>query len=466
MSPISPEGLVVEARDIEADAQLQRRASGLIGGLVTNNEFEVEQVDVVGDVQSNVPRNLSEALEAARDGDEVALEMVRSNVTTDYFERAYKSGFVSEVTLSRRPNGDIEQYGQSIEDVHMNSLRFLGNEKLIDRAKVETLNSVRDRHYVNSGLLKDNARVTFSLVHDQMDDEEASEVGFFVHTRSISIQVMTEREDGEIIVQSAFVAGRENLSSEIFDRSAVIRLAEKLGVDYSDCGSEDILGRPLVVNKSMIPNLSLSIVEMFDVAATEVTGRDKFFGRDTDSDHDKDYLEKMKESQKLTSSMKENIDSVVSELVNFRADTPLQATEKLAELNDKLLKERIVVDESIDARVLGVETAYHVNHARAILSSNVLAREQQHRQLQILQRKINLGNSSSCPGGAGGNKTDELSDIFDLASTLVDNQDESDSESLEDCEFVSKECPKCGEKNVKTECKDGVYYGACGCASE
>lgn len=40
------------------------------------------------------------------------------------------------------------------------------------------------------------------------------------------------------------------------------------------------------------------------------------------------------------------------------------------------------------------------------------------------------------------------------------------SEKLEDCEFVSKECPKCGTKDVKTVCKDGKFTGECGCVSD
>lgn len=34
-----------------------------------------------------------------------------------------------------------------------------------------------------------------------------------------------------------------------------------------------------------------------------------------------------------------------------------------------------------------------------------------------------------------------------------------------DCEFISKECPKCHKKDVKTVAKDGKYYGSCGCHS-
>lgn len=42
---------------------------------------------------------------------------------------------------------------------------------------------------------------------------------------------------------------------------------------------------------------------------------------------------------------------------------------------------------------------------------------------------------------------------------------DKDNSQLEDCDFVSKECPKCHKKNVKTTVRKGRYFGACGCRS-
>jgi hypothetical protein len=457
-------GSVIEARELQVDVLLQKRAESLIGNIAVGQEIQVETVYEF-DIESNLPSNLSEALEFARNGDRLAREMIRSNVATDYFERAYKSGFISEVMLKKRTDGEIEQYGQSIEDVHINSLRFIDNEKLKARAKIEALNSVRDKYYANSGLLNDNARVVFSMVHDGMSDEEAEDVGFFVHTRSVSIQVMTEREDGELVVQSAFVAGRENLSGEAFDKQAIVNLAQKLGVDYSDESSEDILSRPLIIPKTKIPQLAVSVAKLYDEAAGEVTGKQKFFGLNSDQKIGmSEYLSKLQQSHKISEDMSKDIEQVVDKLVLFNATNPTEATAKLAEYNDELLKSRIVVDKSIDSRVLGEKASWHVEHARALLRTDQPIDLNLQRNLMILQSKINqAGNSSSCPNGA---RTNSLNpdNVFDLNSQQDDN--ESESSVTEDCEFVSKQCPKCGEKNVKTECRKGKYYGACGCVSD
>jgi hypothetical protein len=115
---------------------------------------------------------------------------------------------------------------------------------------------------------------------------------------------------------------------------------------------------------------------------------------------------------------------------------------------------------------LGKEAAYYVNHARYLIGSDSIPQPQLHRELSVLQNRIeSTGQSNSCPGGANKQKDRPSDDIFDLTNISKDNQDESDDSKLEDCEFISKECPKCGAKDVKTECKSGVYYGECGCSS-
>ncbi len=456
---------VVEASSFENDIILQKRATCLIGGIALESVVEVGNSEF--DIETNIPVNLAEALELARGGDKQAEKMIRTNVTTDYLERAYKSGFVSEVKLQRRADGELVQYGQKIEDVHINSLLHIDNEKMKERAKIEALNSVRDKYYANNGLLTENARVVFSMVHQEMDEEEASKVGFFTHTRSISIQLMTEKE-GEIIVQSAFVAGRESLSDPAFDKLAIVNMASKLGIDYEGQTTEEILGRPLLISKKLLPNLVSSIVEMFDESASEVTGTQKFFGLDSDiKKTSSDYVEKESKSKQIAFEMQLDIEKVVDKLKQSNAKSPTEATSKLAEYNEELLKQRIISDKTIDARVLGTKTAYYVNHARHLINSDIITNQQMQREIAILQNRINnTGISSSCPGGADSKKDKNIGDSSDLLNGFSDNEAEPDNTKPEDCEFVSKECPKCGAKDVKTECKNGVYYGACGCKSK
>jgi hypothetical protein len=114
--------------------------------------------------------------------------------------------------------------------------------------------------------------------------------------------------------------------------------------------------------------------------------------------------------------------------------------------------EQAVVDNSIDARVFGVEAAYRIEAARHYYEAGDMER-----MLQATQAAKVRETSSSCPGGGGGEQNS--------ASTAGESGkgSKSNSSDLEDCDFVSKECPKCHKKNVKTTVRKGKYYGACGC---
>jgi hypothetical protein len=449
------EPLVLELNQLAIDEDLRRRTNTLIGHVLLLNSVTVESVN---EQPPEHIHSLASAIERAKVGEQEALELVRTNVATDYFERAYKYGFVSEVPLTRDEQGNIMQHGQSLHDVHVNSLRYITDEKLRNRAKIEALNSLRDQHLSESGMLQDYARVTFSLVHDELTEEEAEEVGFFVGTRSVSIQLLTEDMDGELVMQTAFVAGREHAKSESFDKESIASFAETMGVSYAGASSETILARPLLIHKSLLPDGVLSVVEQYDQAASELTGRQKFFGRDNEKQADtEDYLIKMQENAAQTKRMESEINTVVAQLLQLNKPSPLQATDKLAQLNDAMLKARIITDETIDASVLGSQAAYYVEHARHYTRLGQF----DHPDVARLQQSINrVGASSSCPSSGGKSSMSEGSMLG------LESVEDSEDTTPEDCDFISKECPKCGEKNVKTSCRNGVYYGACGCKSE
>ena len=109
-------------------------------------------------------------------------------------------------------------------------------------------------------------------------------------------------------------------------------------------------------------------------------------------------------------------------------------------------------DTTIDARVFGAEAAFRIEHARYLIAEGDM------RQASIVAAAAQkVARSSSCPGGAkAANQALERPD--DLSGDKTNK-----SEEVKDCDFISKECPKCHAKNVKTVVKKGKYYGACGC---
>jgi hypothetical protein len=458
-----------EVSRLEQDELLRKRANSLVGAVALNQMIDVDSVDetIIGSIDTS--NNLAESIVLASEGDPKAIELVKMNVKTDYFERACKSGFVMSVELDKNEDGQLAQNGQTLQSVQVNSLKYLTNDNLKDRAKVETLHSMRDQLYTDTGVYKKYARVTLSLVDDRMSDDEADKAGFFVPTRSLAIQFVTENEDGVVTIESAFVAGKQAPNAEPFDVQSARKFAEKLGVDYEGLGSEDIHARPILVSKTILPDV-LAGAQLFDESASEVTGETKFFGKNSDSAPTReDYIQRYTENKQMIAGISSSVDSVANELIKLLPDSPTEATSELARLNDKQLKDRIVLDENIDANVLGVNTAHEVNHARHLHKKleSIPAVEQQQRQVILneidkLQHQINIkGSSSSCAGGASSKKSDTIATGPDRLESDADQED-----TVEDCDFISKECPNCGKKDVETKCRDGKYYGECGCVSD
>jgi hypothetical protein len=466
VNEIQYSSLVFEAQDLEIDTLLQKQADSLVGSIAVNHTVYVESVKTNDYV--NQPMSLHKATELAAEGNEEARKMLEVNATIDYIERSYKAGFFCPpIELQKHSDGSLTQNGQSLEEVHTNTIKYIDNPKLKERAMtVELLNSIRDQHYSKQGLLKDNARLIISPVHDAMDDTEAADAGFFVPTRSVALQLLTEHE-GKTIIQVAFLTTKDTQSG-VFDKSAIVNFAQKFGKNFEEASSEEIVGRPLLINKKLLPDLIVSVAELFDDSASEVTGERRFLGEATDIPvSSQDYKKKFKECQSISKNMKNDIDEVVSKLITSKPKNPTEATSKLAELNDKLLKERIVQDDSIDARVLGEETAYFVEHARFVnqLDPNIFIHQQ--RDMNMLQKEINKGQSSSCPGGSSSRKSNDIS-TDGINSPFGEPQgDNNDSDEIvEDCEFLAEQCPKCEAKKIMVTCKKGKYYGSCGCVSD
>lgn len=71
-----------------------------------------------------------------------------------------------------------------------------------------------------------------------------------------------------------------------------------------------------------------------------------------------------------------------------------------------------------------------------------------------------------CPGNIElGNKRDKLeSNGSNLQEAFAGTDGDEEKNNDKDCEFISKECPMCGEKNVKTKVTKHKITGSCGCS--
>ena len=111
--------------------------------------------------------------------------------------------------------------------------------------------------------------------------------------------------------------------------------------------------------------------------------------------------------------------------------------------------EQAAFDHSINPRVFGSVAADHIEQAREqfALGNNDAG-------LDSLNQAKSTATSSSCPSS------------LDSSEESSDSDSDIDGESNDDkeCEYVSKECPMCGEKNVKTKVTKTRITGSCGCS--
>lgn len=426
----------IELADLPTEQQLLEKTARLVGGVCVAEACNGEAP----------PLTLMEAVQRAEAGDIEARKLVKSNVLTDYIERAYKSGHVIRVVLTANQANKLMQHGQTMEEVATNSLRHINHPALIKRGRIEAHNGTRQQFCYETGLLKDNAILTRSTVLDDISREEAKKLGYFTETMSCADQLLTV-EEGEIVLYSAFVAGADSPDDERFDLDAIVASSAEFGIDYSGLSSNEILARPALIPKRLLPNGILTVVEKYDKHAP---GDNRFFGRIHNGPQD--YKQHMVECRRREEEAEVRVEKVVSQLLAASKDfrVPTDATKLLDELNDLQLKVAITSDTSIDANVLGAKARQYVEAAR-----HHIAHGNKEALLYAQHMIVATGASNSCP--TGGSTASGVEDVDSL------NQEDNLSSKLEDCDFISKECPKCGEKNVFTKCRNGKYYGSCGC---
>ena len=204
----TPHSEVIVISQTPEDQLVSKRADRLIKAAASMAvKAEVQIIKQSEEQSARTYSSLAEAIYWAAKGDETARKLIETNVRTDMIERTYKSGNVVEIKLDVNEDMKIVQYGQTLDDVHINGLRYASaTPEMRERAEAEARNSVRIENEYRKGALKDNYFVVISRFADNLTDEQAADIGFFVDTKSCAIQVTTESAEG-LMQESAFVAG-------------------------------------------------------------------------------------------------------------------------------------------------------------------------------------------------------------------------------------------------------------------
>jgi hypothetical protein len=425
--------LAFSVPEMVIDEEVRHKAARFIGAVATGHCIETT-------TYINPLESLHEAVQAAAEGNEQAMKLIETNVKTDVVERTIKSGHVMSVDLMVDEAGKIRQHGQSLDSVQANSLRYAANSRQMrERTEAETRNAFRIEELYKNGMLQDYSFVVFSRAADNMNVAEMDKVGFFTETMSCAIQVTFAKED-RLVTESAFVSGIKESGGSRHDGRAIIELAKRLDVDLTGMNATQIIDTPLLIHNSLLPNRAIDLVSMYDECAGGT-----FFGEDKPIQDYSDYKALcLEREQRFAPKVKKIVDQLIGEAGSIH--NPVMAVERLHKIAEAHMIEQAVGDDDINPRVFGVMAANFITQARMAYINN-----QADHLLQNLKFAKQHATSSSCPGVAS-----NVEEIID--------DGEQDSEASDDCEFVSKECPVCHAKNVRTKVTKERISGDCGCS--
>ena len=413
----------------------------------------VAMEDVYIDPCSEEAPNTSmlEAIRRANEGDEEAKASVRMNAHIAVVEAMIKSGHITKIDMTLNEQGNWLQHGQAMLHVHANALRTTIAQKhsgVMERTKAETVNGQRIEDLGRMGKLDDHYVFVPSLIPIEEEipyDIAVNEVGFFGDTMTAAFQ-LTSTNGQEGHVESAFVAGTADKGTPRHDIDVLRKMYALAGYEADNWQPIDFLRTPLLIHKSNLPNGITDIVKLYDELAHEITGQELFFGQDSTVQS----YEHFDTSCSLREEGLQGVtDKVLHELLlrGNNLNTPEDAIELLAELVGPLGVEHAITDTSIDPHVFGPEAASRIYEARNYYQSG------NHELMeQALQSAIQLAVVTMC----GMTKTTSQ-------NGLELDSETKDTTSDEDCEFISKECPMCGAKNVKTVSTKHEIKGSCGC---
>ena len=389
----SPENeLVRPVSELPEDVQTREQARRFIWAATKAGEIAVEQT--VEEPRYKPIESLYDALITANESNDAdAHQLIYTNIKTDVIERTIKSGHVMKVDLCVDEAGKIQQFGQSMESVQANSLRFAaGSWQMRERTEAETTNAFRIQAAYEAGELDDHSLVVFSLAADNMEIDEMQEAGFFTQTMSCAIQVTTAA-GGKLTTESAFVAGIKAEGEKRHDLDTVVEVGRRLGVNYEDKGAAQILSQPILIPNELLPNGAIDLVKLWDEAAGGT-----FFGEDRPAEDYQDYRLKCATRE---ATYEPKILAIKQELLERTAEinNRVEATKMLAKLSGKNMVEQALSDRTIDSRVFGSIAAEHIEQARKHLERG----DDDAAKIEAA-RAIRTETSSSCPSGGSKNE--------------------------------------------------------------
>lgn len=334
---------------------------------------------------------LMHAIRAAAAGDPEARRMVESNAYTAAWEAAVKEHIVMEMPLELDARGNLVQFGQSLRDVHKNTLMHASE---IPEMHARTLAEI-STYFLTVRLARDGTLepepedseggkkiLVVSRFPDNMSEEAAGSVGFFRETMSCVLQLLYKKPDGSMVIESGFVAGRASEDMPRHDQLAIEHMLRRLGVSAEGLSATELLDRPLLLDSSIA---MVDLLKLYDDGAGGT-----FFGLNLPR---RDYAQAIQEGRERLKSLESTVQKVVESLLVESKDIthPVQAVKRLHAILQQALVERALHDTSIDAKVFH-EGAQYIEEGRRLLAMGDMTGFQRARQSAHAASRI-----TTCP---------------------------------------------------------------------
>lgn len=412
----------------------KQEGAELFGAFAVGNVVDIELIEQAGSL------TLMDSVLEASGGSEIGRERIRQNVATDVAERLFKAGHQTSIKLKYK-DGRLEQNGVPYIDIQKNTLKNMPlNPVMSKRTQHETNNTILFERLYLEGVLDTYDVLVLSPTPVDVRTREA--YNFFTDTDSLSCQYLKKTDDNELTMETAMVAGKKSPDSLRHDIPVVFTILESAGYDTENMDENDAIGAVVLIRKTDTSGVH-DFVEMYD----NLIGDNVFYGEEKPRQDYCKYREVCRRREEQFDDLVNQItEQLIKEANSFKK--PYDAIERLDELSDQYCLAYAIDNNEINARVFGTESAQHIEFARAAKEQNDSFALNMH-----MKFALQTSQSGSCP--LAKRLGDRLSSIeFDEDG----NDTTGEQTKLKDCEFVSRQCPVCKEKNVKTKVKNGTYY--------
>jgi hypothetical protein len=391
-------------------------------------------------------------LRGAASGNAEALAAATENISTMVREVTKKYQSVSKVTGHIDDEGHFWQYGQSSRHYLLNTFAFVEVNKT---TKDEALGMLRFEEQVRQGVLRPGETYWEISLVPEGERQRLCEAGYFLESMSYVVRGLTLQEDGKNVdVEVAFVAGvdQEQVTAEVGDgmteEEAVARqehalilrhdiavlehLEESKRLNFNFDRSSNI--QSFITSNGATPHGVVDIVRLCDDAASELLGKDVFFGV---AQPREDYTLFPAKCQEYMSKFDGLVQDVLHDATTIVAQgemsNPADIPSLLRRIVADYLTPRAVELRDFDLRVLGVSAAQLLFNARQAADGG----DTEAAKSLVVQAK-KVAAVDDCPSAR--KRAEQQDDSSD------DDENDSSEESDEDCDIMTF-CPHCSDLN-------------------